>query len=361
MAALCRQFGISRETGYVWLRRYRQDGAAAVWKECSRRPHTSPQQSPPELVEALKAARLARPDWGARKLAHVVREGHPDLPRVSTSTLQRILDREGLIQERDRQQIARKRFERERPNELWQMDFKGPWGFNQGIGPLSIQDDYSRYLLALKQLPTNTIQYVQATLEATFRQCGVPEGMLMDHGTPWYDSFGPWGWTELSVWLLRQGVHLTFSGIRHPQTQGKVERMHQALQTAMRKRKPTQERQAWLDKFRQEYNLLRPHEGIGMVTPATRWQPSSREFNPQVSDWQYPSGWITKRLAGEGQFWHGNRRWQVSSALRSQLVGLEVNGPRIVVYYCQMPIREINLENQTNVPLPGNPFQLLQC
>lgn len=361
MAALCRQYGISRETGYVWLRRYREDGAAGLLQERSRRPRTSPRQSPAEVVQALKAARLARPDWGARKLGHVLKTEHPELPVVSTSTLQRMLDREGLIDDRDRQQIARRRFERERPNELWQMDFKGPQGFNKGNGPLSIQDDFSRYLLVLRQLPRNTGKFVRAALETTFQEYGVPECMLMDHGTPWYDNFGVWGWTELSVWILRQGVRIYLSGVRHPQTQGKVERMHGALQKAARKRKPDAQGQPWLDRFREEYNQVRPHEGIGMVTPSTRWVPSARKFQARTDDWQYPGDWMTKRLCGEGQFCYVSQRWEVSRALRGQLVGLQMLGDRMLVYYCNMPIRQINLQTRTNVPLPGNPFRLLQC
>src|SRR5205809_996268 len=100
--------------------------------------------------------------------------------------------------------------------------------------PLSILDDHSRYVLALEQLGSTQMHGVQATLETTFQQCGVPEAMLMDHGTPWWNAASPWGLTEVAVWIMRQGVRLMFSGIRHPQTQGKVERMHGALQQAAR-------------------------------------------------------------------------------------------------------------------------------
>jgi len=361
MAAVCRKYGISRETGYKWLQRYRELGPAGLMQEMSRRPHSSPRQSPVEVVNALKAARLARPDWGARKLAHVLKSQHQELPAVSTSTLQRILDREGLIAKADRQQIAHQRFQRERPNELWQMDFKGPQGFHKGIGPLSIQDDFSRYLVALRQLPRNDGKHVRASLETTFQEYGVPECMLMDHGTPWYDNFGVWGWTELSVWIMRQGVRIYLSGIRHPQTQGKVERMHGALQRATRKRKPAEPAQTWLDQFRQEYNQVRPHEGIGMVTPATRWVPSTRKFQEKIEDWQYPSDWITKRLYTEGHLYFDSQRWEISRALRGQLIGLQMLDNCVLVHFCNMPIRQLNLKTRTNVPIPGNPFRFLQC
>jgi transposase InsO family protein len=285
---------------------------------------------------------------------------HPELPPVSTSTLQRILEREGLIHRSERQQIALQRFERKQPNELWQMDFKGPQGFNKGSGPLSIQDDFSRYLLALRRLSSNTTRHVKAVLQATFEACGLPEYLLLDHGKPWYDTVNRWGWTELTVWILRQGVRITFSRVRHPQTQGKIERMHGALQRAIRQRKAPADKQSWLDRFRDEYNHVRPHEAIGMIPPAQRWKPSRRKFNPKPEEWEYPSGWQVRRLAGEGQFSYKGKRWEVSRALRGQLVGLELNGPRILVHYCNMAVREINRETGTNVMLEGNPFRLLQ-
>jgi transposase InsO family protein len=361
LAEVCRQFGISRPTGYSWLKRYQEGGAAAVMTEVSRRPHSSPSRASDAITEALKAARLKRPDWGARKLGKVIRSANPELPECSKSTLQRILDREGLVDNRDRQSIALRRFERERPNELWQMDFKGPQGFNRGTGPLSIQDDYSRYLLALQHVCRPNTANVKTTLEATFEQCGVPESLLLDHGKPWYDGVNPWGWTELTVWILRQGVRICFSGVRHPQTQGKVERMHGALQRAIRKRRPAVLQQQWLDEFRAEYNFVRAHEGIGMITPSTRWQPSPRLFVPHPGEWEYPSHWPIVRLAGEGQFCYQGRRWEVSRALRRQLVGLEITGSRILVHFCNMLLREINLATGANRALPGNPFRSLQC
>jgi transposase InsO family protein len=359
MAALCRAHGISRETGYFWLKRYREGGAEAVITERSRRPRKSPQRAPAVVTAAVKRARQERPDWGARKLALVVYAANPGLPRVSRSTVQRILEREQLIDRQDRQSIAVQRFEREQANELWQMDFKGPQGFNKGNGPLSIQDDYSRYLLALRHLSSGTTAKVKAVLETAFESCGLPEYLLLDHGKPWYDSVNVWGWTELTVWILRQGIRITFCRVRHPQTQGKVERMHGALQRAIRKRKGSPDRQAWLDHFRDEYNYVRPHEGIGMVTPATRWQPSPRKYQSKLREWEYPSGWLLKRLAGAGQLSYDGKRWEISGALRNQTVGLEINGDRVLVHYCNMPVRELDLRRRTSVPLPGNPFRLL--
>lgn len=362
LAGLCREYGVSRQTGYLWLKRYQKDGAKGVLEELSRRPHRSPRATRPEVVEAIRGLRREKPDWGARKLMAVLRSQHAEWEgaKVSTTTAHRILERGGLIAPEDRRRPALRRFERQAPNELWQMDFKGPPGFNKGIGPLSVQDDYSRYVVTLKQLAGTRLKAVQETLQATFEADGLPEALLMDHGTPWYNGWSPWGWTELSVWIMRQGVRIYLSGVRHPQTQGKVERMHESMQQAIRKRK-AQVNQQWLDEFRYEYNHVRPHEGIGMVTPSERWRPSTRRFQTKPREWEYPAEWEIHRLAATGRLnWRG-QGWEISGALRNQLVALQGCEDRVVVYFCNVPLREINLRTGKNVVLPANPFRALRC
>jgi len=362
VAGLSREYGISRQTGHSWLRRYAKGGAQAVLEERSRRPHSSPRATARGLVEEIQRLRQNKPDWGARKLLEVLRGAHGEWREreISPSTVHRILEREGLIAAGDRHPAAVQRFERQAPNELWQMDFKGPQGFNQGIGPLSILDDYSRYLLVLRQLGSTRAQGVQAAWQETFASSGLPEYLLLDHGIPWYNGWSAWGWSELTVWILQQGVHVIWSGIRHPQTQGKVERMHGALQRAIRKRKQAVD-QPWLDEFRHEYNHVRPHEGIGMRVPAQRWRPSERRYRGEPRDWEYPAGWEVHRLNGEGRLnWRG-QRWEVSRALRHQRVGLQRCQERILVYFCNLALREIHLHTGQNIILPANPFRDLQC
>jgi transposase InsO family protein len=363
IAALSREFGISRQTGHTWLKRYQQGGAKAVVEERSRRPHQSPRATGAALVAAIKALRQDKPDWGARKLLALLpakkgRKGRQK--QISLTTVHRILEREGLIAAEDRRKPAPQRFERQEPNELWQMDFKGPQGFNKGLGPLSILDDYSRYLLALQQLGSTRLKGVQATLQATFEANGLPEYLLVDHGTPWYNGWSAWGWTELTVWIMRQGIRVILSGVRHPQTQGKVERMHGSLQRAMGKRKAAGD-QKWLDEFRYEYNHVRPHEGIGMIVPSQRWRPSPRPYQEKPREWEYPAGWEIHRLAGEGQLNWRRQRWEISRALRYQLVGLQRCQERVLVHFCNVALREIDLRSGQNVILPVNPFRELHC
>lgn len=359
MKALCAEFGISRQTGHLWLKRYRAEGASGM-AERSRRPVGSPRRTAAERENAVIALRQKWPDWGAAKLSRVLRQQDPAV-EVPARTVHRILERHGLIAEPDRRRPAVKRFERSQPNELWQMDFKGPQGGSgSAVGPLSVIDDYSRYILLLRHLGSTRMAGVQESLTEIFRGSGLPDSMLMDHGTPWWNPNSPWGLTELSIWMMRLGIRLVYSGIRHPQTQGKVERMHGALQRAVRKRRANPEDQAWLDTFRQEYNTQRPHEGLHMATPASLWKPSTRSFPEALRDWEYPAGTTCYRLAAQGQLnWKG-RRWEISWALRHQVVGIELVAQRALVYFCRTPIRELDLAKGTATPIVGMPIRSLQ-
>jgi transposase InsO family protein len=162
----------------------------------------------------------------------LAREGHT----VPSMTVHRVLERRGLLHPLDRHATATSRFERAAPNQLWQMDFKSPKGWGTHLGPLSVLDDHSRYVVVLEQLPSGRGEHVQQRLERAFADCGLPEAMLMDHGQPWWNAQSSGGWTQLGVWLMRVGIRLYFSGICHPQTQGQVERFHGALEKARRRR-----------------------------------------------------------------------------------------------------------------------------
>jgi transposase InsO family protein len=337
---LCQEFEISRPTGYEWLRRYEAGGYAAV-VEKSRRPHHSPERTPAEVEQRVMELRQERPDWGARKLQDLLKKDRIELPVI---TIHRILLRHGLVRAQDRHRPAVKRFERGKPNELWQMDFKGPVGWEAPVGPLSVLDDCSRYVVVLQGTWSTRAEPVREQLERAFQECGVPEAMLMDHGTPWWNMKAFTGATWLTLWLMKQGIRLYFSGYQHPQTQGKVERFHGAMAAALKRRgyPRKEERQPWLDEFKYEYNHVRPHEALEMQTPATVWRQSERRYEPNPRRWEYEQGSEVVKVAPEGHIRVDGRRWEISRALAGEWVQLIRVEERILVYYCRSLVRELD-------------------
>ena len=339
VSQLCAEFGISRPTGYLWLERYRARGIAGI-AERSRRPLHSPEKTSDALEEQVAVLRQCYPDWGARKIAVLLRRQGILLP---SSTIHRILLRRGLVREVDRHRPAVHRFQREQPNELWQMDFKGPKNWPKSSTALSVIDDHSRYLIALEATARPEGTLVRGHLERAFIDCGLPDAMLMDHGIPWWNhqSFG--GSTQLSLWLMRQGIRLCFSGIRHPQTQGKVERFHGSLERALNHRGvPAENHQQWLDAFRREHNHIRPHEALGMQTPASRWQPSPRRYNPTPPAWEYPQGAWTLKIDSHGTIDIHEQSYRIAKSLIGERVRIVEAEQRLLVYYCNTLIRELD-------------------
>ena len=167
--------------------------------------------------------------------------------------------------------------------------------------------------------------------------------MLMDHGTPWWNQQSPSGRTKLSLWLMRQGIRLCWSGIRHPQTQGKIERFHGSLQRALHRRGfPQGPLQDWLDGYRWEHNHVRPHEALNLKTPASVWRPSRRRYDPRPPRWEYPAGaWVLK-VDPQGKIEVGGRKWKISKALCGEWVHLVALEHRVLVYYCATLFREID-------------------
>lgn len=260
--------------------------------------------------------------------------------------MDRIIERYGLIREQDRPQPANQRFERKAPNELWQMDLKGQYRLGSGYCyPLSILDDHSRFLVGLHALAHPDHTSVETAVIQTFRQYGVPEALLMDHGTPWWGPSHDAGLTRLSVGFIQQGIRLIYSGIRHPQTQGKVERFHRTLKRTLAHRGHPERFADWgpaLGDVQQEYNHIRPHEALAMDTPALRYRPSSRTYDERPRDWDYPAGSEVRRLNTQGSLWM-SRHYYVSRALASQLVRLRRIDARLLVIYRNMYVREIEL------------------
>jgi len=351
ITALCREFGISRPTGYRWRRRFQQAGSVTAVVEHSRRPLRSPSQTAPKMEERVVQLRREY-GWGAKKIEVLLREEHAPL---TVTTINRILKRRGWIGKKDSHALALERFERSTPNELWQMDGKGEYHARDGTCyPLSILDDHSRYAVGLYGLPAFTAERVYPCLVHTFERYGLPEAMLMDHGAVWWSTTNGYGLTWLSVRLIEQGIGLCYGRVHHPQTQGKVERFHRTLEEAMRHRGKPKQMAGWpeaLDEFRQIYNERRPHEALGMKRPVERYRASARSYQAVPREWEYPNGSIVRQLNPAGCLYWEGQQWFVCEALAGRRVRVENVENLLLVSYRHMYVREIDRQRRGTRPL----------
>lgn len=346
MGALCRRFGVSRKTGYKWLRRARQGGLVAL-ADRSRRPRHSPLRTEPDVEAMICALRLEHPAWGGRKLHHLLRgDGVPDPPAPSTIT--DILRRHGLLADDRREQRDWQRFEEATPNALWQMDFKGHFPLSSGrCHSLTVLDDHSRFNLCLAACPNEQAQTVQDHLTIVMQRYGLPERMLMDNGAPW-GSDATHQHTRFTAWLVRLGVSVLHGRPYHPQTQGKEERFHRTLDLEVLRRRASwrslEDVQRAFDAWRTVYNLRRPHEALDHATPASRYQPSSRPFPAALPPINYAPGDQVRRVQDKGRISFRGREFRVSRGFIGEPVALRPVGDGVWdVYYCHQQIGQVDL------------------
>ncbi len=344
MKDLCQEYGISRPTGYLWVKRFQEAGSFQALEEKSRRPHRSPNRTAEKLEQKVVQARKQH-GWGAPKLKVILGQ-RVDL---SESTIHRILKRKGLVEKKVGQEAALGQFERSKPNQLWQMDFKGKYVGEQDCHPLSILDDCSRFSLGVFALSATSYEQVSTSLQQVFSTYGVPEAMLMDHGVPWWGTATASGMTRLSVDLMEQGIRLCFSGYCHPQTQGKVERFHSTLAQAVSHRGgPRKKLASWqklFDEIREEYNHVRPHEALEMGVPARSYQASQQPYNPKPAPWTYPDRMHPVQVRSNGTISWARRVHFVSMSLVGRVVGMEVLNNKLLICYRDTYIREIDLRS----------------
>lgn len=348
LSALCREFGISRKTGYKWLKRERESGPIGL-VDRSRRPRHSPRQSDANTETQVLAVRQRQPDWGGRKIRRVLQnEGVERVPAASTITA--ILQRHQQIDPLEAQKHTRwKRFEYEQPNELWQMDFKGYFSLSEGgyCHPLTVIDDHSRFLVGLKACSNETSATVKAQLTAIFERFGLPERMLMDNGSAWGFDLGS-RYTTLSAWLIQLGIHISHGRPYHPQTQGKAERLHRTLREEVIRHHTWSnlgQSQVIFDEWWQVYNYLRPHEALQLLTPAACYQPSQRPFPAILPPVTYEANDVIRKVDLVGQIYFQGRTFHISSAFRHQPVALRPIEPDGVfqVFFCHQPVAQIDL------------------
>ena len=338
VAEAARRFGVSRETAHKWLARHDAEPERSL-VDRSRRPARSPARTA-EDVERLVLGARDRFGWGPRKLhAYLAAEGHP-MP--SWRTVAAVLRRHGRVAAADGlPPPPPQRFERTAPNDLWQMDFKGPLEVaRRRVTPLSVLDDHSRYLLCLKACTDMTFATVQAALWELFGEVGLPAALLCDNAFSARNSGV--GLSSFDAWLVRLGIDPAHGRPYHPQTQGKVERLHGTLEAEVWPRVRRDDLghfAADLDHWRPLYNSTRPHEALGDRPPATRWRPSQRRRPERMPEDSYPAGATLRRVGPVGDVrWRG-ARVMVGPGLAGEPVRVEERDSHVEISYCHRRLR----------------------
>lgn len=345
----------------MWLRRYQQSGVAGL-VELDRAAARHPNQTPPAIEAAVLELRQAHMRWGPRKLKRVLERDEPGRSWPAASTIGAVLKREGLV-------VARKKRRKtapyreplahaDGPNRVWCADFKGWFRTRDGarIDPLTISDAYSRYLLRCQAVEKTDTERVRAIFEAAFREHGMPVAIRTDNGAP-FASTAIAGLSRLAVWWIKLGILPERIEAGHPEQNGRHERMHRTLkqEVAMPPAADRRAQQRALDRFREEYNEVRPHEGLQMQTPASVYEPSPREFPVRVLEPEYPATMLVRSVHAHGHF-----RWKkhdvgLSQVLWGERVGLLPLDERwYTIYFAQIPLARFDSWQRRVLPLPKN-------
>ena len=325
---LCREYGVSRPTGDKWIERYQQYGVEGLG-ERSRRPHGHPNRTGDEVVERIVAMKLRHPSFGPKKVMDRLRATEPQGRWPADSTAGEILRRKGLVRSRRmRRRVAphpQALVEGTGPGQSWSADFKGDFRLGNGgrCYPLTLTDNYSRYVLQCRGLSSIHTAAVRPWLERVFREQGLPESLRTDNGAP-FASLAVGGLSHLSKWWVRLGIRPERIRPAKPSENGRHERMHRSLKAAAIQppAHTLAEQQRRFDAFVQEFNWERSHEALKRLTPGQVHCPSTRPYPDRLPEVEYPAGVTVRRVRHNGQFkWRGQLLY-LSEVLAQEPIGL---------------------------------------
>lgn len=346
-AEICRCYGVSRKTGYKWYEEFLRYGVGGLANH-SRAPHNQPQAIDEETIGAILEARAKHSSWGERKLVTWLESEHPEHNWPCASSIGALLKRYGLTRpgkRRRRAHPSHELVEASAANQVWAIDFKG-W-FRTGDGrrcdPLTISDTHTRYLLRCQIVARTSGEFVRPLLETTFREYGLPQRIRSDNGAP-FASTGIGGLSGLSVWWLRLGILPERIEPGHPEQSGRHERMHRTLQqeTAQPPACSLGAQQRAFDRFRTEYNEERPHEALGMATPASLYAPAGRPFPERLPEIEYPAGFALRRVEQHGGISWMHERVFLGEALSGETVGVEELEHGWRIWFSTLPLAWID-------------------
>ena len=323
---LCRIYGISRPTADKWMERYEQRGLQGL-EELGRAPRCHPNQTAEELRTLIVQTKLRHQLWGPKKVVDWLREHRPELKWPADSTAGEILKRAGLVKARKRRRrvapYSEPFGECGAPNQSWSADFKGDFRLGNGrrCYPLTVSDNFSRYLLLCRALERPRLEEVQYWFEWVFREAGLPEVIRTDNGAP-FASLALGGISQLSKWWIKLGIKPERIQPGKPAQNGRHERMHRTLKEAVPPQRDLQQQQQQYDPFREEYNWDRSHEALERKPPGSMHCYSPRSYPAKLPEVEYESGITVRQVRHKGEIkWRGELIY-VSEVLAKEPVGL---------------------------------------
>jgi transposase InsO family protein len=321
-------YGISRKTIYKWLERYHEEGLKGLG-ELGRAPLHHPNATPAEVAAMIIRAKLAKQKWGPKKLLARLESEHPQMRWPALSTASEILRRQGLVKQRRKRNHTPPYSEPflgcHQPNAVWSADYKGQFRLGNGrlCYPLTISDNYSRYLLGCWALERPSYNHTQPWFEWSFREYGLPESIRTDNGTP-FASVAPGGLSRLSVWFIKLGIIPERIQPGQPQQNGRHERMHRTLkeEAVAPPRDNTRQQQRVFNRFVNKFNNERPHEALGQRTPASLYKHSLKEYPAKIKPVEYDAGTLLRHIHTSGCMKWGGDLIYVSENLIGENIGL---------------------------------------
>ena len=340
---LCREFGITRATGYKWVKRYENEETLS---DRSRRPNITANKTS-EVIEAqIVETRTVHPGWGAKKIKVSLENKGVEMPCVKT--VNNILNRYGCISKEEAlKHKAFTRFEKERCNEMWQTDFKGEFKMQDGkyCFPLDIFDDHSRFVIRIKPSESAS-NVVLPTFREAFYEYGMPDSVLSDNGAQ-FAGFRQ-GYTQFEKWLMNHDILPIHGRIKHPQTQGKIERFHRAMNQELLNHytpKDISDAERVFNDWRNCYNNERPHEALGMKCPSDIYVPSERTYRDQVDKYEYSGKYHVIKVNNWGYVRFD--RWQIylSETMMDERIEFRPNpnGDTFIACYRNFAIGEFDV------------------
>ena len=330
---LCAEFGISEKTGHKWKNRFYAEGKAGLYEQ-SRATKTHSNALEEDVIISIIALKNAHPFWGAKKIRELFSKAHPECCVPSLSSVNRILDKSGLVKKRRVKPASndckrlRQYIKAEAPNDVWAIDFKGWWKSSGEIcEPLTVRDVASKKILTVKLMESKSSEAVKAVMTELFKEFGLPKVIKSDNGTPFASPNGILSLTRLSAWWITLGITPDRTDKGTPGQNGSLERMHAdiAREIEGRIKGGRATNQIALDQWVKEYNSIRPNEAIGMKTPDEVYVKSDVKYTGDFDDIEYPIGFLRRKVFGSGEILINSVRVSIGFSLRGLTVGLKPN------------------------------------